>query len=39
MLPFEVGVLSCTLAHAIDPEMSTQTGAASEAREMLCSFR
>jgi hypothetical protein len=38
MLPFEVGVLSCTLGHAIDPEMSTQTGAASDAREMLCTF-
>jgi Protein of unknown function (DUF992) len=39
MLPFEVGVLSCTLGHAIDPEMSTQTGPASDAREMLCTFR
>ena len=39
MLPFEVGVLSCTLGHAIDPEMSTPTGAASDAREMLCTFK
>jgi len=38
MLPFELGVLSCTLGHAIDPQMSDQTAAASEAREMLCSF-
>jgi hypothetical protein len=37
-LPTEVGVLSCTLAQAIDPQMSAQSGAASEAREMLCSF-
>jgi Protein of unknown function (DUF992) len=38
MLPFELGVLSCTLGHAIDPQMSDQTAAASEAREMLCLF-
>jgi hypothetical protein len=25
MLPFELGVLSCTLGHAIDPQMSDQT--------------
>jgi hypothetical protein len=37
-LPTEMGVLSCTLAQAIDPQMSAQSGAASEAREMLCSF-
>jgi hypothetical protein len=39
MLPFELGVLSCTLGHAIDPQMSDQTAAASEAREMLCLFK
>lgn len=39
MLPFELGVLSCTLGHAIDPQISDQTAAASEAREMLCLFK
>jgi hypothetical protein len=38
MLPIEIGVLSCTLGHAIDPQMSDQTGSASEARDMLCVF-
>jgi hypothetical protein len=37
-LALEIGVLSCTLGHAIDPQMSDQAGAVSEAREMLCSF-
>jgi hypothetical protein len=37
-LPTEVGVLSCTLAQSIDPQMSAQGGAASEARQMLCTF-
>jgi hypothetical protein len=34
----EVGVLSCTLAQSIDPQMSAQSGAASEARQILCTF-
>jgi len=37
-LPMEIGVLSCTLAQSIDPQMSAQSGAASEARQMLCTF-
>src|SRR5262245_32066970 len=37
-LPMEMGVLSCTLAQSIDPQMSAQSGAASEAREILCTF-
>ena len=37
-LPMEMGVLSCTLAQASEPQMSAQSGAASEARAMLCSF-
>jgi hypothetical protein len=37
-LPMEVGVLSCTLAQPIDPQMSAQSGAANEARQMLCTF-
>ena len=37
-LPMEVGVLSCTVAQAINPQMSAQSGAASEARQMLCTF-
>ena len=37
-LPIEVGVLSCALAQAIDPQMSAQSGAASEARQILCTF-
>jgi hypothetical protein len=37
-LPMEAGVLSCTLAPSVDPQMSEQGGGASEAREMLCSF-
>jgi hypothetical protein len=37
-LPTEMGVLSCTLAQIIEPQMSAQSGAASEARAMLCSF-
>jgi hypothetical protein len=31
MLPFELGALSYTFGHAIDPQMSDQTAAASEA--------
>jgi hypothetical protein len=34
----ELGVLSCTLAQAIDTSGSDQKGAASEAREMVCFF-
>jgi hypothetical protein len=34
----EIGVLSCSLGHAIDPQTSDQTSA-SETREMLCSFK
>ena len=37
-LPMELGVLSCTLAQAIDPQMSAQSGQASAARRMLCTF-
>jgi len=37
-LPTEIGVLSCTLGDAIDTPASDQP-AASEAREMLCSFK
>jgi Protein of unknown function (DUF992) len=35
----EIGVLTCTLGHAIDTVASAQTPAASEAREMVCSFK
>jgi hypothetical protein len=35
----EVGVLSCTLAQSLDPQMSAQSAAPSEAREMQCSFK
>ena len=35
----ELGVLSCTLAKAIDTAGSDQKGAASEAREMVCFFQ
>ncbi len=38
-LPTEIGILSCTLGQAIDTPASDQTSAASEAREMLCSFK
>jgi hypothetical protein len=34
----ELGVLSCTLGHAVDTVASAQTSAASEAREMVCAF-
>jgi len=37
-LPTEIGVLSCTLGGAIDTPASGQP-AASEARELLCSFK
>jgi hypothetical protein len=37
-LPTEMGVLSCTLGRAIDTPASGQP-AASEARELLCSFK
>jgi hypothetical protein len=37
-LRVEIGVLSCTVGLSIDPPMSDQTGADSEARDMLCSF-
>jgi len=35
----EIGVLTCTLGHAIDTVASVQSSAASEAREMVCSFK
>src|SRR5882724_2886039 len=38
-LPIEIGVLSCTLGRAIDTPASDPSSAASEAREMLCSFK
>jgi uncharacterized protein DUF992 len=37
-LPMEEGVLSCTLAQSINPQMSAQGGAASEAHQLLCTF-
>src|SRR5262249_14707188 len=37
-LPAEVGVLSCTLAQSTDPQTSAQSGAAGEARQILCTF-
>jgi hypothetical protein len=37
-LPMEVGVLSCTLAPTIDSHRSAQSGAASAARRLLCTF-
>jgi uncharacterized protein DUF992 len=40
-LPIEIGVLTCTLGHAIaiDTRTSDPSSVASEAREMLCSFK
>jgi Protein of unknown function (DUF992) len=38
-LPIEIGLLTCTLGKAIDTAASNQGSAASEAREMLCSFK
>ena len=35
----EIGVLACTLGHAVDTIASAQTSAASEAREMACAFK
>src|ERR1700694_3945463 len=36
--PVEIGVLTCTLGRVVDTVASSQT-AASEAREMVCSFK
>ena len=38
-LPTEIGVLSCTLGRAIDTPAASNQPAASEARELLCSFK
>ena len=38
-LPVEIGVLSCTLGQRIDTPGADPALAASEAREMLCSFK
>jgi hypothetical protein len=38
-MPIEIGVLSCTLGQEIDTPATDQKSAASDAREMLCSFK
>jgi Protein of unknown function (DUF992) len=35
----EIGVLTCTIGHIVDTVAPDQKSAASEAREMVCSFR
>jgi hypothetical protein len=39
MRPVDIGVLSCAIGQAVDPQASDQAAAANEAREVRCSFK